>query len=232
MPDRTTHLDDLAQDDAHKLGARLAAEVMDSRGEMSYDGPVAIYVEGVGTYTLTIDEDHDGDLFDGNHGDFGTLAEPSRSRHHDTGRMQRPSGFDGAARKLDTRRGPIWWQPPADEKGNAQLAERVRRWFAEDWSFVGVTLTLSIPGYEDQSTSLWGIETDGGADYLAETITDISGDLDDGPAQERQTMATKLRRWVSVFEGAYEEDSVPQDVRDACTDMLDAARQLDPKVVA
>lgn len=32
-------------------------------------------------------------------------------KHPDTGHEQRPTGFTGAAQKLDTRDGPIWWEP-------------------------------------------------------------------------------------------------------------------------
>lgn len=229
MPDdQPMELDSLSFDDAHKLGNRFAAEVTNTRGELVYDSPVSIEVEGIGTYTLTIEYDPEAGLFDGNHGEWGELAESSW--HRNTGRQQRPSGFDGAARILSTRGGPVWWQPPAGEKANAQLAERVRRFLAEDWSFVGVTLTLSIPGYDDQSTSLWGIESDPGADYLAEVISEMSGELEDAPGLERQTLATKLRRWADVFEAATHE--VPlHGGAEAVAEMLAMANTLDPKPV-
>lgn len=221
MHERIEELDALDYDDAHKVGRRLAEEVMSSwRGEMSYNGPVSVYVEGVGTYTLRIESDEEATLWDGNSGDYGSFEWDSRDG-------RRPSGFDGASRKFDSRGGPVWWQPPVEEKSNFELAERVRRFLSEDWSFVGVTLTLSIPGYEDQSGGLWGIETDCGVDYLEEILGDMQGGLATAPEQDAQTLATKLRRWVRVINGSdYEQ------VREAVSEMRAMADRLDSKVTA
>lgn len=228
MPDdQTMELDSLSFDDAHKLGNRFASEVTNTRGEIFCDSPVSIEVEGVGTYTLRIEPDHESTLWDGNTGEWGTFDWDAAQR---SGDRQRPSGMDGAARKFDSRSGPVWWQPPAGENANAEMAERVRRFLAEQWDYVGIVLSLSIPGYEEQSTSLWAVESDPGADYLAEVISEMSGELEDAPGLERQTLATKLRRWADVFEAATHE--VPlHGGAEAVAEMLAMANTLDPKPV-
>lgn len=59
-------------------------------------------------------------------------------------RRPRPAGMNGAARKITTRHGPIWWQPPADVVRDparlASLAERVRDYFLERWGYCTVVV--------------------------------------------------------------------------------------------
>ncbi len=52
--------------------------------------------------------------------------------------------------------------------------ERLRRWCADDWAYVGVVLTVSKGGVElsNHASSLWGIESDAG-DYLAEVANEL-----------------------------------------------------------
>lgn len=61
----------------------------------------------------------------------------------------RPAACNGAARKIETRSGQIWWQPPADvvsdAAGLASVEKRVREYFLEYWSFVGLVLEVQSP---------------------------------------------------------------------------------------
>jgi hypothetical protein len=137
---------------------------------------------------VRIEGDHDSKLSD--YGDsFGRVQE-SRGR-------DRPEGFDGAARKIDSRQGPLWWQPPADvAKDAAVLAsveERVRGYYLEHWSFIGVVVKVeSAPcphcGERRAATdSLWGIESDYDEGYIAEVIGDC---LSSAHAEARKPRGT------------------------------------------
>jgi hypothetical protein len=122
--------------------------------------------------------DYDTNL-DGNGDWYGALYHPRRNDR------SRPSECNGAARKIDTRGGPIWWQPPADlvsdRENLAKLEARVRGYFLEQWSYVGVVLEMRGPACEccgerkTYTASLWGIESDAG-DYFAEVLTDLSSE--------------------------------------------------------
>lgn len=50
--------------------------------------------------------------------------------------------------------------------------ERLRRWCNDDWSYVGVVVTVSAKGVELGSASLWGIESDAG-EYLVEVANEL-----------------------------------------------------------
>lgn len=50
--------------------------------------------------------------------------------------------------------------------------ERLRRWCNDDWSYVGVVVTVSAKGVELGFASLWGIESDAG-DYLVEVANEL-----------------------------------------------------------
>lgn len=114
---------------------------------------------------------------------YGALYHTRRSSN--TGRDERPAECNGAARKIRTRDGAIWWQPPADlvlDVANlAKLEARVRDYFGEQWSYVGVVLEMRGPACvccgerKTYGASLWGIESDGG-DYFAEVLTDLSSE--------------------------------------------------------
>jgi len=111
---------------------------------------------------------------------FGTIH--FEGRHSS---RQRPSGCNGAARKITTRDGYLWWQPPADVLANpealASLEKRVRGYYGEQWDYVGVVLEVKGPACsccterKTYHASLWGIESDAG-DYFAEVLRDLSAE--------------------------------------------------------
>jgi hypothetical protein len=127
--------------------------------------------------------DYDTNL-DGDGDWYGALY-PTR-RNSNTGKDERPAKCNGAARKITTRDGAIWWQPPADLVSDvanlAKLEERVRGYFAENWSYVGIVLEMHGPACvccgerKTGNASLWGIESDAG-DYFAEVLTDLSSEV-------------------------------------------------------
>ena len=151
---------------------REAIEQAERRGK-SVDFPT----EEGGTFTVKIvpdDEHHlaeDGDW-------FGTIQHCDNRR----GKRTRPPGFDGAARKFDTRGGNVWWQPPADLKSDPEnllkLAQRVQAYFLEHWSYVGVIVTCqsvacsSCGESKETDASLWAIESDAG-EYFAEVVSNL-----------------------------------------------------------
>jgi hypothetical protein len=123
----------------------------------------------------TIDEDttlDDGDC-------FGTFA--------DVRGQVRPKGFDGAARKVRTRGGLLWWQPPADLKGDpknlAKLESRVREYFLEYWTFMGIVVEYESPPCphcgerKRRSGSLFGVESDTDPEHITEIVGDLLADI-------------------------------------------------------
>lgn len=123
-------------------------------------------------------DDGAGDFMD--QGDNGKIAEsPRHSR-------QRPPGFNGAAVKIDTRGGPVWWQPPTDVVGDAHafkvLRDRVQTYYHDEWHYVGVVVerrSAPCPHCGERKTtnaSLWGIESDAG-EYFEEVINELIHEL-------------------------------------------------------
>lgn len=127
-------------------------------------------------YRAKIEPDNDADLFQ--YGEMGKACE-ARSQ-------QRPKGYDGAAVKVRSRSGMLWWQPPEDAKGDAEMLanirERVEGYFLEHWAFVGVIVerqSAPCPHCGERNKdgrSLWHIESDAG-EYFAEVIADLMVDL-------------------------------------------------------
>lgn len=113
---------------------------------------------------------------------FGTIKAGRRS---DSSNDARPEGFNGAARKISSRGGMLWWQPPqdvlSDPSALASLEKRVRAYFLEDWTYVGVVVEVrsapcSCCGERKAETqSLWGIESDAG-DYFAEVLGELTAE--------------------------------------------------------
>lgn len=111
---------------------------------------------------------------------FGTFHWPERDTRG------RPSECNGAARKIDTRQGPLWWQPPkdvlSDPEGLASVEKRVRAYFFEHWSYASVVVEVTGPACDccgerkTDGSSLWGIESDAG-DYFAEVLADLVSDV-------------------------------------------------------
>ncbi len=127
----------------------------------------------------TLEPDHDTWIGDRYHADsYGKIYDASR------GEGTRPAECNGAARKLATRGGMIWWQPPEDVLAESadvleSLATRVKEYFLEGWSFVGVVVetrgvACSCCG-ETKTTreSVWAVESDATAEYLEELVADF-----------------------------------------------------------
>lgn len=134
-----------------------------------------VALEGGVTVRARLEYDTDTRLED--NGDwFGSIHWPERDSR------ARPGACNGAARKIDTRGGSVWWQPPADVVGDAdalkKLETRVRDYFLEYWCYVGVIVqVLHAPcaccgERKKTSASLWGIESDAG-EYFAEVLSDL-----------------------------------------------------------
>ena len=112
------------------------------------------------------------------------------TRRNDYGAV-RPSTMDGSARVIDTEWPyDLWWQPPGKEiigdtpwdddtmrREAARVADLVR------YGFQGVILEL-CQGADAYGrpvvvgvASLWGIEWDISADYLAEVVSDLAAEV-------------------------------------------------------
>lgn len=97
----------------------------------------------------------------------------------------RPAECNGAARKVRTRHGYVWWQPPADAVTDpevlASVAGRVESYFLEQWWFLGVMIEVEstpCPHCGERklgNSSVWGIESDS-KEHIADTIADLIPD--------------------------------------------------------
>lgn len=99
--------------------------------------------------------------------------------------------FAGAV-KMARRDGWGITSPPegATKRQIAALAaredfERLRRWCNDDWSYVGVVVTVSARGVELGSASFWGIESDA-CDYLLDVANEL---LPDAMGEARKRIA-------------------------------------------
>lgn len=128
-------------------------------------------------YTVRARLEYDTDSRLEDNGDwFGSIHWPER------GETTRPRECNGAARKINTRSGPVWWQPPTDVLSDADalksLETRVRGYFLEHWTYVGVVVEVTRPACphcgERKTTreSLWGVESDAG-EHFADVLADL-----------------------------------------------------------
>lgn len=106
--------------------------------------------------------------------DLGRVSEGYA--HRDTGRNRRPDDFDGRACKLDTRHGPIWWQPPGedyapDDETREKIRLRVQDYLHEQWHYIVVTMRVG-----DAVASVGALESDSG-DYFKEVLGDLLDEL-------------------------------------------------------
>lgn len=158
--------------------ASVAADILDG-----YLGgkPATVTADNGVTYVVSIEHDSDNNLPDS--GDWYGQLETAIERYS---KGQRPSGFNGNAEVVfSDRHGRVWWQPPADVPRNsnsfAAMRKRVRGWYNDDWTYVGVVVEAHYPqpcGHTDTVTeSLWGIESDAG-DYFAEVIGELMDQCD------------------------------------------------------
>lgn len=160
--------------------ADTLSELLDELADASYGSPVTAEYEGV-TYRAKIEPDEDSSIFDD--GDwYGSLTWVTHNTW--TGQADpRPSDYDGAARKLQTRGGdPIWWQPPADLDAENIEAMRTTILDIMEDGYSGLILErcegtdhYGAPIVRD-SVSLWGMA---GYDRegLAFVIADLFGEV-------------------------------------------------------
>ena len=141
--------------------------------------PLSVPLADGGQLTVRLEDDTDSDL-----ADFGRL-EWTRDRN-------RPTGFDGGAVKVLTRSGYLWFQPDPEftPEYRPRAIERVRDYYLEHWSYVGVVVTRHAPpivgpfgnDLTDSATeALWGLESDAG-DYLAAMARELAAELGCDPA--------------------------------------------------
>lgn len=126
-------------------------------------------------------------------------VEPGVRGYNDHGRNgARPKGFDGRARKWDTRDGVLWWQPPDDlrspKKGGFATTEEWRDALDKLYSlvrklcergFYGVVVELHETLTDSRgkthevvvgSQGLWGIDSLKNG-YLRETVKELTEEL-------------------------------------------------------
>jgi hypothetical protein len=147
--------------------------------ELAHDLTVARWSKPVAIgdgYTVRAKLEYDQDAQLEEDGDwFGSIHCARDSR-------QRPAECDGSARKLPTRDGATWWQPPKDVVSDptslAKLEGRVRGYFLGEWAYVGLIVEVTAPPCDkcgerkSDMASVWAIESDAG-EYFAEVILDL-----------------------------------------------------------
>lgn len=114
--------------------------------------------------------------------EYGCYGRVEYARGHD---RQRPTGFTGAARKLASRFGPVWWQPPADllhdPDALAAVTARVEAYFRDDWSFVAIlTRVFAAPcaccgERKETHDAVGAVESDSDAEHFRDLLTDLLG---------------------------------------------------------
>jgi len=128
-------------------------------------------------------EPDDVNPFEDNPDFYGRIASTERNR--ETGRSQRPDGFDGNAEKLSIYNDVIWWQPPKDVKRTSEHFAGFRDFIRELASFGSHYVALEILEGEDayhrpivvNVASLGGIDSlDGG--YLEQVVTELAAELE------------------------------------------------------
>lgn len=157
--------------DTRTLAAQLAAL-------MTYGTSRSVTVDGI-TWTIRQEHDSDSNLDDCDWWGKVEWDKPNRYSDH----SRRPDGFNGNAEVVHTDgRSRLWWQPPADVKRTDDnfkgLRAKVRGWYRDEWSYCGIVVAMYTPcatcgGEKEVDASLWGIESDSGDDYFAETIADL-----------------------------------------------------------
>jgi hypothetical protein len=165
---------------ANDARAELAATLADA---IRYTDRASHTLPNGDRVEVTTAPDHDNRLEDCDY--FGAVYPQRANPHHTFDRFgQRPAECNGRARVVyndwNTR---IWWQPPADVPpgGDTERAQEqhIRGWYANDWHYMGVIATLYATcaccekETERERASLWGIESNTGAEYLADVIGDL-----------------------------------------------------------
>lgn len=128
--------------------------------------------------------DHDPDTTINEFDCYGTVETTRNSPN--TGRSQRPSGFDGSSRVLD--RGHIsttWWQPHPETADADAVFDLVHQLYHEGFLQVGLELQEQL---EDSTGNFhwvtlaeaWigGVDTLRDRHYRAQLLTDLAADID------------------------------------------------------
>lgn len=128
--------------------------------------------------------DTDTDLFE-----YESMGTIHYANHHG----ERPVVEGRTLLDIDTRQGPVYWDPPEDYEADgptAWMLNRVRGYYGEDWGYVG--LTLSVGAWD---ASIGGIESDTDEGHITELVTDLLSDAISVPESAicptcRQTLPT------------------------------------------
>ena len=103
------------------------------------------------------------------------------------GRPERPSGFDGAARKLWTQSDCYWWQPPSEvvkmgKESTDLLAEQVRDLLAFGMKIIVLELCEGEDHYGRpiviNNASLGGVEPFPEKSYMQSIVSDMLNELE------------------------------------------------------
>lgn len=162
----------LTMTDYRTIGRDLLAALENDRATLTLEDGRTITARLVPDEWHTLDEDRDF---------MGEIA----ATHRNTGR---PAHFDGAARKMRHRGGALWWQPPADVKGDPErleaLARRVQDYYLERWGYVVAEITVTAApcaccgSRQSVTRAVGGVESDAG-DCFADIFADLLSDLED-----------------------------------------------------
>lgn len=163
--------------------AETLQELAQELSTCEYGAPTLAEFAGM-TFRATWEIDYDMSIFDD--GDwYGALAWVKTERWG--GRDEnRPDGFDGAARKLQTRGGdPVWWQPPADVPADKlnDMASTILDILEYGYRGIVVERCEGVDHYGRpivvDATSLWGLagcDSEGHAFIIADMIHEVYPD--------------------------------------------------------
>lgn len=141
------------------VASALVAEVYDHRRKaISYDGPVTC--NGV---TLRVLDDPD-------HG-------PPWVEYDGAGEVIESDEQPEGGREINLNGSQAWWRPDAGMEGCTpeqidEAYERARAFLRGDWGFVGIEVQRG-----EQSSALWGVETDYPASDLLDVVTTLLVDM-------------------------------------------------------
>lgn len=101
-----TQRSDYAVQRTYYTGATPVNDLLDAIDGLTYDGAIVELADGRRA-RIRIEPDYDVSIND--YDCYGTVSEGRTNPY--TGRNERPADFDGAACKITTIDGPMWWQP-------------------------------------------------------------------------------------------------------------------------
>lgn len=156
-------------------------ELREALAESLYGAPVTAEYAGK-VYRCSVGPDEYASVMDD--GDwYGALAPITDRWYHFP--PTRPDGFDGRARKIHTRDGDYWWQPPADVTDEHLSAMRENLTELLEWGYSTVALELldGTDAYGSpivvQVASLGAVDLTGNepADVLGDVLGDLLAEL-------------------------------------------------------